>query len=578
LLANRVERSQRNLRDFDYLAESLPDFMEYQVITRDGEEIIYMTFTKEPKPSDFKDIKDVADRSSMKVIIDDRPVLPRGYIRSRGSIEYRPVRGRHIETLTFNELRTYAKELGINTSDIDFTNMEAIERGYNKIGVSPVMYKNFLFDETLDPRHGVNRSETDRAKLLARLEQILIDVNIDVLDTNIATLDQLYLTAEYPTDIEGNQKPRKWSGKLRPAQRSAIQRSGVVPEVGQEHYETIIAYNRLRFLNTRQELLNRIKALDVPYVPRKVFGRKASKKEIDKIEKEIRQIEEDTKTKKAWADATDLERNAILRSRMHKSVLNEIADLSNLNVGYRALADVLAPSGSTTFTEVYKIGTQTIIDDNGNEKEGADIYAVSTGRRVYYFTSFQMAFHGNRKVRVFFRTDETGSIMLDPMTGHAFVKVSVTVDGTTLEQVHPVLNHMNKPIAKPDAFAVNTAVMRCLAKAISLHGLGLYIYQGEDLPVLSKKEEQQAKVDEVYDRPETLLNGKAPVAGGITVTQNVKLDRLSRDPILKGSDTQSVIRTFIDTMPTEDAAEKAITKLQNKIKQLKQTAKEAAWD
>ncbi len=173
-------------------------------------------------------------------------------------------------------------------------------------------------------------------------------------------------------------------------------------------------------------------------------------------------------------------------------------------------------------------------------------------------------------------SEYTVPYMLDPMTGHAFVKVSVTVDDTTLEQVHPVLNHMNKPIPKPDAFAVNTAVMRCLAKAISLHGLGLYIYQGEDLPVLSKKEEQQAKVDEVYNRPETLLNGKAPVAGGITVDQNVKLDRLSREPELKGSSTSTKIREFIDTMPTQEAAEKAIVKLQTKIKQIKQKAKEAA--
>jgi hypothetical protein len=29
---------------------------------------------------------------------------------------------------------------------------------------------------------------------------------------------------------------------------------------------------------------------------------------------------------------------------------------------------------------------------------------------------------------------------------------------------------------------VNTAMQRCLAKAIALHGIGLYIYAGEDLP------------------------------------------------------------------------------------------------
>ena len=163
--------------------------------------------------------------------------------------------------------------------------------------------------------------------------------------------------------------------------------------------------------------------------------------------------------------------------------------------------------------------------------------------------------------------------MLDPITGHGFVKCTVTIEGQDHEQTHPILNHLNKPIAKPDSYAINTAQQRCLAKCLSLHGLGLYIYQGEDLPVLTKEEEDQQEIDKVYDRPETLLNGKTPVEGGITVDQNVKLDRLSRDPVFKGSDTQSVIRTYIDTMPTKESADKAITKLQNKIINIKKETK-----
>jgi hypothetical protein len=45
-----------------------------------------------------------------------------------------------------------------------------------------------------------------------------------------------------------------------------------------------------------------------------------------------------------------------------------------------------------------------------------------------------------------------------------------------------VMDYRNKAIPNPDAFAVNTAMQRCLAKAIALHGIGLYIYAGEDLP------------------------------------------------------------------------------------------------
>jgi hypothetical protein len=46
----------------------------------------------------------------------------------------------------------------------------------------------------------------------------------------------------------------------------------------------------------------------------------------------------------------------------------------------------------------------------------------------------------------------------------------------------PVINNQNKAIQNPDAMAVNTAMQRCLVKAIALHGLALYIYAGEDLP------------------------------------------------------------------------------------------------
>jgi hypothetical protein len=45
----------------------------------------------------------------------------------------------------------------------------------------------------------------------------------------------------------------------------------------------------------------------------------------------------------------------------------------------------------------------------------------------------------------------------------------------------PVMDYRNKAIANPDAFSVNTAMQRCLAKAIALHGLGLSLYVGEDL-------------------------------------------------------------------------------------------------
>ena len=74
-----------------------------------------------------------------------------------------------------------------------------------------------------------------------------------------------------------------------------------------------------------------------------------------------------------------------------------------------------------------------------------------------------------------------GKCFMD-INGTAMVFVTVTMFGKPMTCQLPVMDYRNKAIPKPDAFAVNTAIMRCMTKALALHGLGLYIYAGEDLP------------------------------------------------------------------------------------------------
>ena len=68
------------------------------------------------------------------------------------------------------------------------------------------------------------------------------------------------------------------------------------------------------------------------------------------------------------------------------------------------------------------------------------------------------------------------------INGTAMVWVTVTMFDKPMTCQLPVMDYRNKAIPSPDAFQVNTAIMRCMTKALSLHGLGLYIYAGEDLP------------------------------------------------------------------------------------------------
>ena len=83
-----------------------------------------------------------------------------------------------------------------------------------------------------------------------------------------------------------------------------------------------------------------------------------------------------------------------------------------------------------------------------------------------------------------------GMPYMETITGY-YVKVSVTIDDITRTQIHPVLDNKNKTIEKPNAFQINTSIQRCLAKAIALHGLGLVLFAGEDLPDNITEEQEQ---------------------------------------------------------------------------------------
>ena len=65
-----------------------------------------------------------------------------------------------------------------------------------------------------------------------------------------------------------------------------------------------------------------------------------------------------------------------------------------------------------------------------------------------------------------------------------WVKTGVTCAGIENIEYLPVMDHRNQPIplSQVTSTAVNKAIQRSLTKAVARHGLGLYIYAGEDLP------------------------------------------------------------------------------------------------
>lgn len=66
----------------------------------------------------------------------------------------------------------------------------------------------------------------------------------------------------------------------------------------------------------------------------------------------------------------------------------------------------------------------------------------------------------------------------------AWVKCGVTVNELEHIEYLPIMDFRNKsiPVGNITSVDVNKAIQRCITKAIARHGLGLYIYAGEDLP------------------------------------------------------------------------------------------------
>ena len=99
------------------------------------------------------------------------------------------------------------------------------------------------------------------------------------------------------------------------------------------------------------------------------------------------------------------------------------------------------------------------------------------------------------------------------------VSTVVTVDGLSMPMQLPVMDNKNQAMKSVayqyktkrgvndvDAatmFDINTAIMRCLVKNLAMHGLGLYIYAGEDIPSIDDSAEIEAAIGMIDQALET---------------------------------------------------------------------------
>lgn len=105
-----------------------------------------------------------------------------------------------------------------------------------------------------------------------------------------------------------------------------------------------------------------------------------------------------------------------------------------------------------------------------------------------------------------------------------WVKTGLTINGLEHIEMLPVMDFNNRSVMldKLTSTDVNKAIQRSLTKAAARHGLGLYIYAGEDLP--EKEAEEQRKQLELEKVPE------------------------AETPIRKGKDAKAAVEVS-DTIP-----------------------------
>lgn len=89
----------------------------------------------------------------------------------------------------------------------------------------------------------------------------------------------------------------------------------------------------------------------------------------------------------------------------------------------------------------------------------------------------------------------------------AWVKTGVTVEGIENIEYLPVMDNMNNaiPVEKITSTDVNKTIQRSLTKAVARHGLGLYIYAGEDLPEVEREEFKTKPTDKIDEKTATAL-------------------------------------------------------------------------
>lgn len=126
----------------------------------------------------------------------------------------------------------------------------------------------------------------------------------------------------------------------------------------------------------------------------------------------------------------------------------------------------------------------------------------------------------------------------------AWVKTGVTVNGIENIEYLPIMDFRNNsiPLEKVTSTDVNKTIQRSLTKAVARHGLGLYIYAGEDLPEDLRPEEEKAfdkKVEK--DNKKLISEADQKILKGLVEKKGLKVEDVFNKPLSELTGEEYVI-------------------------------------
>lgn len=134
-----------------------------------------------------------------------------------------------------------------------------------------------------------------------------------------------------------------------------------------------------------------------------------------------------------------------------------------------------------------------------------------------------------------------------------WVKTGLTVNGIEHIEYLPVMDYRNNaiPLEKVTSTDVNKAIQRSLTKAAARHGIGLYVYAGEDLPeaekVATEAATEKAKPKaEVKPKADVTASEKAKVPPTNPVKAYVANELTFMKQMFNISDTKEMMAKFAD--------------------------------